>query len=269
MRWILPDVPRHDRPEHLVLQRTECDEGCDGRGTSPICAPLPPQKKPKPLSRTLFLSAQGAWTFPPRLPVASRQQHHCPGYVLPAVGRKPPVVDCGPTARSTGTGALCDRVRLVSCGGGGGGGGAAWARARGRGPPNGCRGSPPVAVRQRTASTVSWCRMGGPREVWFGVRTLPRGGGSDAKTQFVHRRSASDLGRLSKSRFFCGRLFLMRAGGSPAAGQGPKCPNRPALHCPSDTHNQGTELAMKVVRQAQLELSGGSTPDLLRPPKGL
>ena len=40
---------------------------------------------------------------------------------------------------------------------------------------------------------------------------------------------------------------------------------RTALHCPSDTHNQGTELAMKVVRQARLELSGGSTPDLLRP----
>ena len=41
---------------------------------------------------------------------------------------------------------------------------------------------------------------------------------------------------------------------------------RTAKHCPSDTHNQGTELAMKVVRQARLELSGGSTPDLLRPP---
>ena len=41
---------------------------------------------------------------------------------------------------------------------------------------------------------------------------------------------------------------------------------RTALHCPSDTHNQGTELALKVVRQARLELSGGSTPDLLRPP---
>ena len=40
---------------------------------------------------------------------------------------------------------------------------------------------------------------------------------------------------------------------------------RTALHCPSDTHNQGTEMAMKVVRQARLELSGGSTPDLLRP----
>ena len=43
---------------------------------------------------------------------------------------------------------------------------------------------------------------------------------------------------------------------------------RTALHCPSDTHNHGTELAMKVVRQARLELSGGSTPDLLRPPCG-
>ena len=41
---------------------------------------------------------------------------------------------------------------------------------------------------------------------------------------------------------------------------------RTATHCPSDTHNHGTELAMKVVRQARLELSGGSTPDLLRPP---
>ena len=41
---------------------------------------------------------------------------------------------------------------------------------------------------------------------------------------------------------------------------------RTALHCPSDTHNQGTELAMKVVRQARLELSGRSTPDQLRPP---
>ena len=40
---------------------------------------------------------------------------------------------------------------------------------------------------------------------------------------------------------------------------------RTASHCLSDTHNQGTELAMKVVRQARLELSGGSTPDLLRP----
>ena len=41
---------------------------------------------------------------------------------------------------------------------------------------------------------------------------------------------------------------------------------RTAKHCPRDTHNQGTELAMKVVRQERLELSGGSTPDLLRPP---
>ena len=40
---------------------------------------------------------------------------------------------------------------------------------------------------------------------------------------------------------------------------------RTAMPCPRDTHNQGTEMAMKVVRQAQLELSGGSTPDLLRP----
>ena len=40
---------------------------------------------------------------------------------------------------------------------------------------------------------------------------------------------------------------------------------RTATHCPSDTHNQGTEMAMKVVRQGRLELSGGSTPDLLRP----
>ena len=37
------------------------------------------------------------------------------------------------------------------------------------------------------------------------------------------------------------------------------------MHCPRDTHNQGTELAMKVVKQARLELSGGSTPDLLNP----
>ena len=37
------------------------------------------------------------------------------------------------------------------------------------------------------------------------------------------------------------------------------------MHCPRDMHNHGTELAMKVVRQARLELSGGSTPDLLRP----
>ena len=41
---------------------------------------------------------------------------------------------------------------------------------------------------------------------------------------------------------------------------------RTAKHCPFDTHNHGTELAMKVVRQARLELSGGSTPDLLSPP---
>ena len=41
--------------------------------------------------------------------------------------------------------------------------------------------------------------------------------------------------------------------------------NRTAMHCLSDTHNQGTEMAMKVVRQARLELSGGSKHDLLRP----
>ena len=39
------------------------------------------------------------------------------------------------------------------------------------------------------------------------------------------------------------------------------------MHCPRDTNNQGSELAMKVVRQARLELSGGSTPDQLRPPQ--
>ena len=33
---------------------------------------------------------------------------------------------------------------------------------------------------------------------------------------------------------------------------------RTAMHYPSDAHNQGTELAMKVVRQAWLELSGGA-----------
>ena len=41
---------------------------------------------------------------------------------------------------------------------------------------------------------------------------------------------------------------------------------RTAKHCPCDTNNHGTELAMKVVRQARLELSGGSTPDQLKPP---
>ena len=41
--------------------------------------------------------------------------------------------------------------------------------------------------------------------------------------------------------------------------------DKTAKHCPRDTHNHGTELAMKVLRQARLELSGGSTPDLLRP----
>ena len=35
-------------------------------------------------------------------------------------------------------------------------------------------------------------------------------------------------------------------------------------HCPRDAHNNGTEMAMKVVRQARLEHSGGSTPDQLR-----
>ena len=39
----------------------------------------------------------------------------------------------------------------------------------------------------------------------------------------------------------------------------------PQKTCLRDTHNHGIELAMKVVRQARLELSGGSTPDLLRP----
>ena len=39
----------------------------------------------------------------------------------------------------------------------------------------------------------------------------------------------------------------------------PKCPDK------RDKNNHGTELAMKVMRQARLELSGGSTPDQLRP----
>ena len=43
---------------------------------------------------------------------------------------------------------------------------------------------------------------------------------------------------------------------------------RTAKHCLRDTNNHGTEMAMKVVRQARLELSGGSTPDLLSPPPG-
>ena len=43
---------------------------------------------------------------------------------------------------------------------------------------------------------------------------------------------------------------------------------RTAKHCPRDTNNHGTELAMKAVRQARLELSGGSTPDQLKPPRG-
>ena len=46
-------------------------------------------------------------------------------------------------------------------------------------------------------------------------------------------------------------------------------PHPPFVHPPPPTHNQGTEMAMKVVRQARLELSGGSTPDLLRPPGGV
>ena len=40
---------------------------------------------------------------------------------------------------------------------------------------------------------------------------------------------------------------------------------RTAKHCLRDKNNHGTEMAMKVVRQARLEHSGGSTPDLLRP----
>ena len=40
---------------------------------------------------------------------------------------------------------------------------------------------------------------------------------------------------------------------------------RTARHCPRDTNNLGTELAMKAMRQARLELSGGSTPDQLKP----
>ena len=54
----------------------------------------------------------------------------------------------------------------------------------------------------------------------------------------------------------------------PPPPEGRREGTRTALHCLSDTHNQGTEMAMKVVRQARLELSGGSTPDLLRPPEG-
>ena len=46
----------------------------------------------------------------------------------------------------------------------------------------------------------------------------------------------------------------------------PPPPGRAAKHCLRDTDNHGTEKAMKVVRQARLELSGGSTPDQLRPP---
>ena len=41
--------------------------------------------------------------------------------------------------------------------------------------------------------------------------------------------------------------------------------DKTAKYCPRDTHNHGTELAMKVVRQARLELSGGSTPGQLGP----
>ena len=40
---------------------------------------------------------------------------------------------------------------------------------------------------------------------------------------------------------------------------------RTAKHCLRDTNNHGTELATKAVRQARLELSGGSTPDQLKP----
>ena len=40
---------------------------------------------------------------------------------------------------------------------------------------------------------------------------------------------------------------------------------RPAPRWLRDTDNHGTEMAMKVVRQARLELSGGSTPYQLRP----
>ena len=43
--------------------------------------------------------------------------------------------------------------------------------------------------------------------------------------------------------------------------------DKTAKHCLRDKNNHGTELAMKVVRQARLELSGGSTPDQLRPPE--
>ena len=48
----------------------------------------------------------------------------------------------------------------------------------------------------------------------------------------------------------------------------PQNQNTPPLwtpHCQRDTNNHGTELAMKAVRQARLELSGGSTPDQLKP----
>ena len=41
--------------------------------------------------------------------------------------------------------------------------------------------------------------------------------------------------------------------------------DKTAKHCLRDKYNHGTKLAMKVVRQARLELSGGSTPDQLRP----
>ena len=89
-------------------------------------------------------------------------------------------------------------------------------------------------------------------------------------------KTASGQPRHSRRR--C--LIMLRLAGAPTAqgsGQGegvcvqhgypppPLQGTRTAKHCPSDTHNQGTELAMKVVRQARLELSGGSTPDLLRP----
>ena len=42
--------------------------------------------------------------------------------------------------------------------------------------------------------------------------------------------------------------------------------DKTAKHCLRDKYKHGTEAAIKVVRQARLELSGGSTPDQLRPP---
>ena len=55
---------------------------------------------------------------------------------------------------------------------------------------------------------------------------------------------------------------MTRGGGGRLLSSG----TRPPPPRPRDTHNQGTEMAMKAVRQARLELSGGSTPDLWRPP---